>query len=231
MRTTAGRARAAGHPLDPACVERLVKLATHLQSLAPTTVPDEDVTPERRIAGAFMEAYFSNFIEGTEFAVQEAVEIVFDGKIPDARPEDGHDVLGAYLQLVDFHKRPPSPIQADQFIDEIRERHSQLMDARPGVQPGKFKEKANKAGDTVFVEPTLVEGTLREGINILQSLQAPFSRALFIHFLLSDVHPFNDGNGRLSRLMMTKELVGNGLSRIVVPTIYRNDYLADCPER
>jgi fido (protein-threonine AMPylation protein) len=189
------------------------------------TVSDRDITPERRAVGAFMEAYFSNFIEGTEFAVQEAVEIVFDGKMPDARPEDGRDVLGVYLQLVDLRPRPAAPIEPDKFIDEIRERHRQLMQGRPSVRPGVFKEKPNKAGDTIFVAPNLVEGTIREGINILRVLSDPFSRALFLHFLLSDVHPFNDGNGRLSRIMMTKELVSAGLSRIVVPTVYRNDYL------
>ena len=30
----------------------------------------------------FYEAYFSNFIEGTDFAVREAEEIVFEGKFP-----------------------------------------------------------------------------------------------------------------------------------------------------
>jgi hypothetical protein len=225
MRTKAGLARAAGHPLDPACVGRLVKLANHLQSLAPVIVPDQDVTKERRAAGAFIEAYFSNFIEGTEFAVQEAAEIVFDGKIPFARPEDGHDVLEVYLQLVDLGPRPSSPLEPNNFIDEIKERHRQLMKARPANQPGVFKEKPNKAGDTIFILPDLVEGTLREGINILRVLSDPFSRALFMHFLLSDVHPFNDGNGRLSRIMMTKELVSARLSRIVIPTVFRNDYL------
>ena len=90
-------------------------------------------------------------------------------------------------------------------------------------------------GDTIFVLPDLVEGTLREGINILRVLSDPFSRALFMHFLLSDVHPFNDGNGRLSRIMMTKELVSARLSRIVIPTVFRNDYLGrsacNVPER
>ncbi|MBI5942146.1 MAG: cell filamentation protein Fic, partial [Caulobacterales bacterium] len=36
--------------------------------------------------------------------------------------------------------------------------------------------------------------------------------------------PFNDGNGRISRIMMTKELLAAGLSRIIIPTVYRNDY-------
>lgn len=34
-----------------------------------------------------------------------------------------------------------------------------------------------------------------------------------------------DGNGRLSRLFMNAELVANGQSRILIPTVYRDDYL------
>jgi Fic family protein len=40
------------------------------------------------------------------------------------------------------------------------------------------------------------------------------------------VHPFGDGNGRVARIMMNAELVAEGECRIVVPTIYRNNYLA-----
>ena len=46
-----------------------------------------------------------------------------------------------------------------------------------------------------------------------------------MHFLLADVHPFVDGNGRISRIMMTKELLASGLSRITIPTVWREDYL------
>src|SRR3546814_14392522 len=43
---------------------------------------------------AFFEAYFSNFIEGTEFTVDEAAEIVFEGVLHAERPAAAHDVLG-----------------------------------------------------------------------------------------------------------------------------------------
>src|SRR3546814_9762249 len=39
---------------------------------------------------AFFEAYFSNFIEGTEFSVGEAREIVFEGAIPAERRSEEH---------------------------------------------------------------------------------------------------------------------------------------------
>jgi hypothetical protein len=44
-------------------------------------------------------------------------------------------------------------------------------------------------------------------------------------FLISEVHPFADGNGRVARIMMNAELVAAGENRIIVPTIYRNNYL------
>lgn len=222
--TRQGRARAEGRPIDTACIDRIVSLVDFLQARAPFTVADADVSPERNRAGAFMEAYFSNFIEGTEFSVDEAVEIVFDGRIPETRPEDGHDVLGSYLQLIDLGGRSVLATDADSFIDEVKERHRTLMAQRPSIQPGQFKTRPNQAGATPFVHPDLVEGTLHAGVDILRSVQDPFSRALTVHFLLVDVHPFNDGNGRISRIMMTKELRAAGLSRIIIPTVHRSDY-------
>ena len=45
-------------------------------------------------------------------------------------------------------------------------------------------------------------------------------------FLIAEVHPFSDGNGRAARIMMNAELVAPGEERIGVPTAFRTDYLA-----
>lgn len=222
--TPQGQARAAGVPVDTACIDRLLALVSHLQQRAPLSVPDSDVASGRRHSGAFMEAYFSNYIEGTEFPVGDAVEIVEELRVPEARPEDGHDILGTYLQLVELSSQSSIPSNPDAFLEEIKERHFRLMEARPSIRPGELKTRPNKAGGTDFVAPDLVIGTLGQGISMLGSLSDAFARAVFLHFLLVDVHPFNDGNGRISRIMMTKALVGAGLSRIVIPTVFRGDY-------
>ena len=44
-------------------------------------------------------------------------------------------------------------------------------------------------------------------------------------FLISEVHPFLDGNGRAARVMMNAELVNKGQSKIIIPTVYRDDYM------
>jgi Fic family protein len=44
-------------------------------------------------------------------------------------------------------------------------------------------------------------------------------------FMITEVHPFLDGNGRIARVMMNAELVKAGHTKIIIPTVYRDDYL------
>ena len=85
---------------------------------------------------------------------------------------------------------------------------------------------ASSRGDsTLFVAPRLVTGTLLAGFERYAQLHDPFARAAYIMFFVSEVHPFDDGNGRIARLMMNAELVAADQARIIIPTIYRNNYL------
>ncbi|MGI8411189.1 MAG: Fic family protein [Solirubrobacteraceae bacterium] len=59
------------------------------------------------------------------------------------------------------------------------------------------------AGSTTFVHPDLVLGTLREGYRYVDSLPDGLARAVFLKFLIAEVHPFTDGNGRIARIFMT----------------------------
>lgn len=225
LKTEQGKALSAGEPFDQACAERLNALFSYLASNSMPNRRDEGLGREASVNTAFMEAYFSNYIEGTTFLVPEAEDIVFNGVIPQSRPKDGHDILGTFRQLADYSGLKKTPRNADDFIRAVQERHALLMGARPEVSPGEFKTKVNRAGNTVFVHPDQVQGTLRFGFDILQGLREPFARAVFVHFLVSEVHPFSDGNGRLARIMMANELTAGGLARAVIPTVYRDDYI------
>lgn len=44
-------------------------------------------------------------------------------------------------------------------------------------------------------------------------------------FAVSEVHPFADGNGRVSRALLNAELSAAGQCRIVIPLCFREDYL------
>ena len=219
------RPRQKGHPYDPRRVELFETLYEALDRLAPVSRPTFDPTSPRYRFLPFFEAYCSNFIEGTEFAVEEARKIVFENVIPPARPEDAHDVTGTYRLVSDPVEMARLPGSANELIALLESRHRVLLEGRPDKQPGVFKQEVNRVGNVEFVAPTLVEGTLREGFRFYRRLAYPFARAVFQMFLISEVHPFGDGNGRVARVMMNAELVAAAEQRIIVPQVYRNNYL------
>jgi fido (protein-threonine AMPylation protein) len=216
------RARIRGAPFDPARLELFEILSEHLARHERRAISAD---PNRQPEFPFFEAYFSNFIEGTEFELDEARRIVETQEVPEARPKDAHDILGTYALVSDPDEMSRVPRSATEMIGMLRERHQHLMSARPEVDPGAFKTKNNRAGGTTFVGWELVEGTLREGFEIGRPLLDPFARALYIMFLISEVHPFTDGNGRLARIFLNCELFALGQQRILVPTSRRESYL------
>lgn len=219
-------ARAAGRPWDARRIELFSDLAEALRDTAPEPLPELPGDAPRRRLLPFYEAYFSNYIEGTEFTVDEAASIVFDGAVPEDRPQDAHDILGTYELVADPIEMSIVPATPEELLGLLQRRHATLMAARPDNRPGEFKHRANRAGGTDFVQPDLVEGTLREGFVRANDLIDPFQRAVYMTFMIAEVHPFVDGNGRVARIMMNAELVARGEARIIVPTIYRLNYLS-----
>lgn len=226
LATPALRSRVSGDPIDPERLARFERLAAYLRDQAPDVHLDDPAVATRRALLPFYEAYFSNFIEGTEFTLDEAADIVLAGRMPVDRPADAHDIAGTYRITSDEAEMSRVPADADELLALLRGRHRILMAGRPEGRPGEWKTRANRAGATRFVAPDQVVGTLRAGFEAGASVRAPFARAVYVMFLVSEVHPFGDGNGRVARLMMNAELVAAGEVRIVIPTVYRNNYLS-----
>jgi hypothetical protein len=224
LETPLGQARKRGLPYDPQRLELFQLLYAELQARAPVTRPAGRLVDAARANLAFFEAYFSNYIEGTEFAIEEAMDIVFNGVIPRERPADAHDILSTHRIVSDYREMARVPRDFDGFSTLLKERHARIMEMRPEKMPGHFKSKENRAGSTFFVAPELVAGTLEKGFEILQVIELPLHRAIFMMFLVSEVHPFIDGNGRVARIMMNAELVAADEQKIIIPTVYRNNY-------
>jgi hypothetical protein len=218
-------ARAAGRPYDP---DRIPLFDALFRALHGTLFEHVgDAAPRGRAMEnfAFFEAYFSNFIEGTEFTVEEAEDIVFRGKIVEKRTEDSHDVRGTFQALISDPWRGQPPNTADEFLAWIKSVNALVMEARPDKRPGEWKAQPNQAGSILFVLPELVIGTLKEGFERIRALSDPLARALMTMFVIAEVHPFADGNGRTARIAMNAHLTQGSSSRIIIPTVYREDYV------
>lgn len=126
-------------PYDPECMERLKVLAMTLGRVAPD-LADPHVGPGERDCTSFVEAYFTNYIEGTRFLVDKARRIVFEHEPADGRPQDGRDVTQTFAQVASIVPGEARASSVDEFMAEIRERNARLLDARPDKKPGEFKE-------------------------------------------------------------------------------------------
>ncbi len=218
-------ARAFGNPYDPARLSLFEKLFIELKQKEFAALPEKNTTNQSFRNFAFFEAYFSNYIEGTEFELEDAKKII-ETEIPMLnRDEDSHDVLGTYKLVSNREEMNITPEKASALLEILLYRHKVLLSARVSKKPGEFKDKNNRAGDTHFVDHSLVKGTLIKGFDFYLALTDPFSKAAYMMFLVSEVHPFLDGNGRIARVMMNAELVNQGQSKIIIPTVYRDDYM------
>ena len=218
-------ARAQGLPYDPERLDLFEKLAAQLRDHQFPDLPEPARKGSARQLFAFVESYFSNYIEGTTFTVEEAEDIVFNGRIIPNRSKDSHDVKGTFdAALRDpFYSKPPAT--AESLLDWLRKANARVMQARTDKSPGEWKLEANQAGSTLFVLPELVPETLRQAWRLLPLLEQPMQRALFAKFMVSEIHPFTDGNGRTARLLMNALLSEHGQCRIIIPTVFREDYL------
>ncbi|TNE74796.1 Fic family protein [bacterium] len=218
-------ARAFGIPYDSARYELFAKFYQELNQFEFRRLkdPNSNTTSFRNFA--FFESYFSNYIEGTKFEIDQAKSIIETQTPMLTRHEDSHDVLGTY-QLVSNRKEMSTiPKTPDELLTILRYRHRILLSSRKDKNPGEFKDKNNFAGQTSFVDKNLVKGTLLKSFEFYNALKHPFARAAYIMFAISEIHPFLDGNGRIARVMMNAELVNQNQAKILIPNVYREDYI------
>ena len=227
LRTRQGQLVAQGTPVDTERMVRFELLATALRTAVLPAIGDVAPVGDAKVHFAFIESYFSNYVEGTKFSIEEAEGIVLRNAIVPGRPKDSHDVLGVFNQAMRAGTRDSVPPPDAAFVAGLQERHRTMLERRPEANPGELKTDANFAGTTQFVLPAFVRGTLQEGSKLALSVPEGLARAIYYAFLVSESHPFDDGNGRLSRLTMNAELSRLGLCRIIIPTLFHPQYV-DC---
>ena len=100
---------------------------------------------------AFVESYFSNYVEGTKFAIEEARDIVMHNTLISSRPKDSHDILGVFRLAMNTPYRDSPPTAGSAFIEGLERWHVEMLKMRPEVNPGKIKMVDNFAGATQFL--------------------------------------------------------------------------------
>lgn len=197
---------------------------------ASTLLPDPDLFVMMYVK---KEAVLSSQIEGTQASLIDVLE--FEANVLDPEgPRDVKEVVN-YIGAMSFGIEK---IREGKLIDleMIRDLHKILMKGSRGgdLKPGHFREVQNWIGpggctirDAVFVPPPPEE--MIEALGELESYlrerdESPsLIRSALIHSQFESIHPFLDGNGRMGRLLITLNLIREGV--LARPLLYLSHYL------
>ena len=169
--------------------------------------------------------YHSNHIEGSRLSLEQT-RCIFETNTIDA--SEGSVNVDDILETVNHFRCVDLMIeQAKRPLTEkmIKQLHLLLKrgtaDSRKSwFAVGDYKKLANEAGGRETVAPKDVAKKMKELISDYEKLETvTFDDILDFHYRFESIHPFQDGNGRVGRLILFKECLRNG----IVPFIIEDD--------
>lgn len=169
-------------------------------------------------------AYNTNHIEGSTLTedqtryIFETNTILFEGdtiaKVDDILETSNHFKLVDYMLDV-----------ADKKLTEkvIKEFHKILKDGTSDSRVewfnvGEYKQRANTIGNGIrTTSPNNVEKEMSKLMDWYNSLkQITIKEIIEFHYRFESIHPFQDGNGRIGRIIMFKECLKNNIIPFII---------------
>jgi Fic family protein len=174
--------------------------------------------------------YNTNSIEGSTLTPKE-VELLLSEDISPRKPLE--DVLEAKAakNVLDYIKSTDEPFGEDLVL----KLHSMYFEGtKPGIA-GRYKKAQNRVMGSGFettppeLVPTDMKLYFKEYAKLEKELH-PLELAAWCHWKFVRIHPFQDGNGRIARIIMNYVLHNNGYPMIDIKTKERQRYF-DALER
>ncbi len=218
-----------GHGIQKQTMENIDKMAQACLSFKGSYLPNTQFSQENILNNyCFWESYYSNYIEWTIFDISDAEKIITTEELWD-RPNDSHDILSHYkltrklYSSIHNGKVKVAFNNADEFINFIKWINKSLNENTMKTA-WQFKKVANRVWNYVFTQPENAEGTLRYAFHYFAKMNI-VQQAMFVHFVITEVHPFDDGNGRTARMSMNSLLIYAKKHPIIISHKYRDEYM------
>ena len=193
--------------------------------------------------------YNSNAIEGNQLTYGETLTLLRYGITAQGKPLKDHlDIIGhrdAVNVMLDMVKgdRPLRQTDVRQLHQVmLKEDYPQRAITPDGrevfrtIHGGVYKREPNHVvtadGDRhYYAEPNAVPGLMRDLLDWYTEAEEkdelhPLLRAAILHHEFVAIHPFDDGNGRIGRIVMNFALMRAGYPPAIIPVSKRLEYYA-----
>ncbi len=227
-------------------LERIDRLKQELDALRP--LPPETVArvgQKLRIESN----YHSNAVEGNSLTLGETRSLILHGLTAHGKPMrdhldiEGHndavkaveDAVGEELGLTETFIRQLHAI----LLKEPYEVDAETPDGRPAkrrIGIGAYKGAPNNVVTSTretyyFTPPEQVKPAMGDLMDWYRTRDAegehPIVLAAAFHYRFVRIHPFDDGNGRMARLLMNMILIGRGYTVAIVRREDRDRYIQE----
>lgn len=167
-------------------------------------------------------SYNSNHMEGSRLTHDQTRHIYETNTL--GLSEDGVNVDDIMETVNHFRCLDMVIDRAEEKVTErfIKELHAVLKTGtsdgrREWFAVGAYKKLPNEVGGIDTTPPEEVAAEMRKLLSQYNAIEAKdFDDILDMHYRFERIHPFQDGNGRVGRLLMFKECLANGIVPFII---------------
>jgi len=169
--------------------------------------------------------YDTQRIEGSKLTLKDTANLLERGITPKEKPI--RDIKEAEAHKKVFYEMLKH--EKDLSLQIVLYWHKKLFGETKEDIAGKIREHGVQISLSKFVPPAPVELQILlkeffDWYNQNKNKISPVELAALVHLKFVTIHPFSDGNGRISRLMMNFVLKKHGYPMLDIPYIKRTGY-------
>lgn len=164
--------------------------------------------------------YHTVALEGSSLSVEE-IRAIIDSRMPvEGKTLVEHNEVIGIDEALRYLNNTLGLSLGYLSVDHIKEIHLRVMGFNDPINAAQFRSSQVFVGKHIPPHPNLVPQYMTEFMNWINSYEAmdlhPVELAAIAHYKLVFIHPFLDGNGRTSRLLMNFILMKYGFPPVSV---------------